>query len=1036
MGVRNQKSANAECISEQAELLAFHTPENVYILNDIKKDGIWSAITKKEKTVKSTWDDGTSIFATRLTWPSRDDKNKNCVIYDGTKLADEDCKVPHQFVCKYIDFTKSVCGEGWVGFRGNCYRFHSAAKNREEAKKICAKSSAFLTTVNTRAEMKFLDGLISDSIIYTGLSHQRVKHITWGPVGKDDFIHLKWDKNEPNAQQGCVVFTKSGMRAKGCTDNEHFVCQYRVKTCGPDWYAIGGSCFKIIDEVLSHDGASVACEENGALLASFEDEYELHTISPLLPNRYYWIGAQNIRNSWTWIDGTLPFSKKLRSSGLPGSYAVLDRLDNVFYEVNEWKNKSANEYLYLPAVCKKDAVFGYKRPCKDLMIPSEGGCYREIPADDILPTYQVEKKKCPVYPELEKKYFQQPKYVTYRKRDTWSYCLYDIKVTKGLFGYVNSKNEAYIEEGIRICLEKVHGQLLYPENENEFKFLHRILLQQNPKLPHRIAMRELAKLYLFSDINIAEDFEEKAANEGKQRKFIVNPHYKDKVCHPNWIWVAGSCYRFYKEQMNRTSAGAFCEAMKNTELANFPNYEAMKSAWSAYHERADSYWIGVTRQKDKWKWDDGRAFDTSNWEIKSKGIKEKCATQSRDDKYIEEKNCKEKFAFVCSYRSSFEVAETNLINRLVCKVYYNDTEYEAKIKGGINKEDRRKADSFEKTSCPLRWMKQDDDCFRLYPKISTWEEGQKRCEAQNSLLAVFKTKEQYTGVTNKIGKTPFWIGLERSSGKWRRVDRVSLPFETPIIKKTEAVYRKCAHGSPIQIPSQPLRSLNSKTCSELISYMCVFKPRERCELGFIEYKSNCYSFVNLSNTPKEAEEICHYKGSNIVWIESKDEQDFLNEMEKRMFWIGLTLKYNRLYWQNNTKVTFMNWAPGEEANCCGGESVYALNGPKGWVVSDKGSSGIIICKYKMKAERSLYYLFSSPVSRKGMILGRTDSTLIIIIVFVIGVFTIVMCVAGIIMVRIARKPIVFEPIYDQVTAGQDQPMFYDSLQDPSSSDPN
>lgn len=167
---------------------------------------------------------------------------------------------------------------------------------------------------------------------------------------------------------------------------------------------------------------------------------------------------------------------------------------------------------------------------------------------------------------------------------------------------------------------------------------------------------------------------------------------------------------------------------------------------------------------------------------------------------------------------------------------------------------------------------------------------------------------------------------------------------------------------------------------------------------------------------EEAEKICHFKGASIVWITTRAEQRFLNGFAKREFWIGLKLQNNQLYWNNNTKVTFTNWA--ENENSYFREStLYVTNTREGWHVKQKTDIAGVLCKYK-KAERVLHNIFAHSEDKEEVTPQaekEPPAVLTGIIISGFGFFTIGVCCTGIILIPIIRRSAVVEPVYDNIT---------------------
>ncbi|XP_051247071.1 C-type lectin domain family 4 member E-like [Dicentrarchus labrax] len=108
-------------------------------------------------------------------------------------------------------------------------------------------------------------------------------------------------------------------------------------------------------------------------------------------------------------------------------------------------------------------------------------------------------------------------------------------------------------------------------------------------------------------------------------------------------------------------------------------------------------------------------------------------------------------------------------------------------------------------------------------------------------------------------------------------------------------------------------------------------PRSKCEHGWEQYGRQCYYFsIDLLTWSKSRDE-CRQKGGDLVQIDSREEQTFLelklrekNNFEWVVFWIGLTDSEKEGTWlwvdgsSLNESLTF--WFPGEPDNWTGRDS--------------------------------------------------------------------------------------------------------------------
>uniref|UniRef100_A0A669EMH6 C-type lectin domain-containing protein n=2 Tax=Oreochromis niloticus TaxID=8128 RepID=A0A669EMH6_ORENI len=93
------------------------------------------------------------------------------------------------------------------------------------------------------------------------------------------------------------------------------------------------------------------------------------------------------------------------------------------------------------------------------------------------------------------------------------------------------------------------------------------------------------------------------------------------------------------------------------------------------------------------------------------------------------------------------------------------------------------------------------------------------------------------------------------------------------------------------------------------------KIEEKCPDRWTRFGSSCYFKSTESKTWSESRRDCQDKGADLVMINSKEEQEFVNEFGG-FFWIGLTAKQTsgryKWEWVDGSALTETFWAKGHE----------------------------------------------------------------------------------------------------------------------------
>uniref|UniRef100_A0A671FB50 C-type lectin domain-containing protein n=2 Tax=Rhinolophus ferrumequinum TaxID=59479 RepID=A0A671FB50_RHIFE len=87
-----------------------------------------------------------------------------------------------------------------------------------------------------------------------------------------------------------------------------------------------------------------------------------------------------------------------------------------------------------------------------------------------------------------------------------------------------------------------------------------------------------------------------------------------------------------------------------------------------------------------------------------------------------------------------------------------------------------------------------------------------------------------------------------------------------------------------------------------------------CPLNWLEHEGSCYWFSHTGKPWKEAEKYCQLENGHLVVINSREEQNFVQEHTGSSYtWIGLSDPEGIWKWVDGTdyETNFKNWKPGQ-----------------------------------------------------------------------------------------------------------------------------
>ncbi|XP_078513477.1 CD209 antigen-like protein C [Lissotriton helveticus] len=120
----------------------------------------------------------------------------------------------------------------------------------------------------------------------------------------------------------------------------------------------------------------------------------------------------------------------------------------------------------------------------------------------------------------------------------------------------------------------------------------------------------------------------------------------------------------------------------------------------------------------------------------------------------------------------------------------------------------------------------------------------------------------------------------------------------------------------------------TKDLTKLMGAMC-----EQCRTGWVKFNNTCYLFSSLSLPQHPAKQACQAEGSNLVIINSREEQTFLAmNTNSKGYWIDLSdvASEGKWHWGDGNPLTFTNWNAGEPNNAEDREDCAEMRSDGAW----------------------------------------------------------------------------------------------------------
>ncbi|XP_073672072.1 sperm receptor for egg jelly-like [Paramisgurnus dabryanus] len=192
------------------------------------------------------------------------------------------------------------------------------------------------------------------------------------------------------------------------------------------------------------------------------------------------------------------------------------------------------------------------------------------------------------------------------------------------------------------------------------------------------------------------------------------------------------------------------------------------------------------------------------------------------------------------------------------------------------------------------WSYNQISLYFISSENKTWTESRRYCRERGADLIIINNREEQDFVQimlRKAGTNVVWIGLSDSDeeGRWKWVNGSTLTSGVnDSIDKSFIMDREEKEEGTVDlyITAETVRDLKHKKEVEE-SDTTITKPAEHTD-GWIYNQSSLYFISSEWKTWTESRRYCRERGADLIIINNKEEQDFVNITCKEHAWIGFT----------------------------------------------------------------------------------------------------------------------------------------------------
>ncbi|XP_031790216.1 C-type lectin domain family 10 member A [Piliocolobus tephrosceles] len=138
----------------------------------------------------------------------------------------------------------------------------------------------------------------------------------------------------------------------------------------------------------------------------------------------------------------------------------------------------------------------------------------------------------------------------------------------------------------------------------------------------------------------------------------------------------------------------------------------------------------------------------------------------------------------------------------------------------------------------------------------------------------------------------------------------SLKAEVEVIKQEQ----QAVHSEMLLRVQRLMQDLNKLTCQVATLKNNASTESTCCPINWVEHQDSCYWFSRSGMPWAEAEKHCQLENAHLVVINSREEQNFVQEhLNFAYTWMGLSDREGVWKWVDGTdyEAGFQNWKPGQ-----------------------------------------------------------------------------------------------------------------------------
>ncbi|BFZ22363.1 hypothetical protein BsWGS_25402 [Bradybaena similaris] len=864
-------------------------------LSSLTPVDFWIGASDRRREAGWHWEDG-SPFA-YLNWSPgepNDRTTEDCVALNTVKMMwyDYPCNRRIGFVCKKVadyDLTTPTpvatiptalpagqyygCPLGWLSYENSCYLARKMSATWMDAQIACRQEGAALASISSDLENKFIWSQLPKESCQNAHSNDSQCQ-AWADANECQ-KNPSW--MSVNCRMSCSLCTQT------CSDKyTHYECRF--------WARIG-ECLKNPDWMWENCALSCGCDTS--------------------INQGFWLGLNDRHSQMSF---------------------VWDDLSPVTF--TNWLPNEPNNYLGKNEDCVKMHTTDGEWSDEQCDQKNTGYiCEKKMAVLDT-PTISPDKIGCPIAGFA----YGSTCFVIIDSPKTWL----DAK------GYCSMKNAtlATIPDSITgafITSELVHKTSSYWiglssiagtyrwDSGSDIEYLAWSPSHTGNENNSCVAMRSQKPVGLWEDLKCQslQPFICETYRRGfTQAATTTSVPTTLTQCLPTWSDYENHCYKMFFSPRNWFDAQAACEGYGGSLVSlhddNTNVFIKSLTGWNL----AGGFWIGLNDRdvESSYVWSDGSPFEYSKW---AKG-EPNSATLAED--------CVE------------ELAATMDWNDINC---YLSRAYACAIVRGVPLPTAiATVSTTEAPQCTeAGWWFHDGSCYYFSPEYGknasvTWFESRRLCQSMGADLVSIASEDENNFLITELSRremSMFWISLNQ-------------------LQQTSYVW---ADGSPQSFvawgPNEPNNFMGGERCVAMVGDRGIWQDEEcmadhgyvckksnetsasghqvttatyigSCPEGFVSggVNSKCYYIGGLGNQttddPKrdweDARNFCRSLTSPMVVdigsIHTLADQDFATSLLYNLkgdLWIGFSdrLVANQYRWQDNSEVTYTNWASGQPA---------------------------------------------------------------------------------------------------------------------------